>query len=425
MNSFDIFDTLIGRWYYSSHSIFEEIESNGVKGFKQNRISAEVMGGESFADIYDNYQKITGISDTEKESLKQTEFSMELARTFPIKENVAKLTPDCLIISDMYYNKEELRLILAANGITTFSDILCGRGIKAFGTVWSQVNPDLHLDDNPGVCNVARNQGITVDQYEGYYLTNNELLIMEAGFPKLAYMCRVLRLSNPKIEVTDRQVWEDQTQSNIPLLVLLSPYLHGLMSANKYSQLLFTERDCISFYDIFSAMFPDDNAKRFSTCRNLYMSPSDTFIDYIKRTYTPKSLIIDMQGTGKTCVDFFNRFLDIDPNYLVVVCCDYHQKPGISNMFTCLDGFTDKIEKMNYAPLGKLIDVTYRAIREERVESKYIDTQLEVIALAVQFIKSGFVIEKHPARSLVLHKALLRYIEGYCTISEVVNHWII
>jgi hypothetical protein len=427
MNSYDIFDTLIGRWGFYPRSIFQEIEQSGIVSFEQNRKKAECLSDGTYSGIYKQYQLLTGISDEERYRIKNLEFQLEKSRTFPIVENVRKLDSDSLIISDMYFNKRELGEILSANGIFNYREIFCGIGIKHSGIIWKTVHPDCHLDDNPHVCKVAEENGIPAEQYTNCNFTKNEQFLIDNGYFNVACLSRAVRLSNPQIGKTEERVWNDQAETNIPFLILLSNYIASFAQEKDFSSILFTERDCISLYNIFKRLFPKKKSKRFSSCRNLYNYPSEEFIKYVGTTVSPKDLVVDLQSSGKTIFKFFNKHIDFAPNFFTVVWCDLEKVNPVHYLLHQFDGWTDKIEKLNYSNVGKLTDIKEGfSVREPRLESerKYIDIQIQAMQEACYFLDSGFKVEtKTP--SLLLFEYFVKRMQEDCIISDLVNHWII
>ena len=425
--SFDIFDTLISRWYFYPRSIFKEMEMSGISNFEANRKKAEYLSDGTFSGIYKQYQLLTGVSNEERDRIKKLEFRLEKSRTFPIMENVKKLDSDSLIISDMYFNKRELGEILSANGIYSYRDIFCGMGIKASGTIWDKVHPESHLDDNSHVCKVAVEHGISVEQYAGCNFTKNESFLIDNGYFNIACLVRAIRLQNPETGENERKVWEDQAEANVPFMILFSSYLVNFIQQKGFTALLFTERDYINLFDIFHRLFPEIDAKRFSACRNLYNYPTANFIKYVGTIVSPKALIVDLQSSGRTIFNFFNKYIKFAPNFFTAVWCDLEKTHPVYYLFHMLDGYTDKIEKLNYSNVGKLLDVKDGyPIREPRIESerKFIDIQIQAVQETCCLLDSGFEVEKTSPPLAVLDY-FVKYMQSDCVVSELVDHWII
>ena len=87
MNSFDIFDTLIGRNYFYIDSIFREMEDEHdvYPNFTSLRRKAEFEAETKTLDgIYKKFIEITGVDESTAEKLKNMEINLEYSRTFPI-----------------------------------------------------------------------------------------------------------------------------------------------------------------------------------------------------------------------------------------------------------------------------------------------------------------------------------------------------
>jgi hypothetical protein len=420
MRTFDMFDTLVGRWYFYPASIFKQVEAMDNPGFYNYRLYCEHQGG-SFDEIYNNYQKVSGVSDAKRDELKAMEYKLELEQTFPIMENVRQLQPDSIIISDTYFSEDQLKDILSWCGVHPYGQVMAGTDLKRSGRVWDMVKSDMHLDDSDHVYEIATSKGVPVTRYVNGAFTESESRIQSAGFHNLACLCRMLRLINP-YEGAFAEIWHDQTQTNIPLLLLLTNYLHSMAVKKKYTRLLFTERDCVNLYKLFVTRFPNIDSRRFMTSRETYQTASEDFQGYVKAIYQPGSLIIDGHGTSKSCVMFFEKYLGFKPDRFFVVFDDREDYPAPDHIGTWNDGIYHHIEKMNYTRLGRLKDVQKgAAVREDPLVSEYIDPQIAAVRAARKFLEQGFVIEDiEPAPEIM--KYLLRSINQHLSIDKYVDH---
>lgn len=130
--SFDIFDTLLMRRVYEPHDVFfivqERAKEQGlsVPDLYRHRVQAEInliQEIPTLAQLYDEFQKLTGITDTIKERLMQIEIDAERDVIILRKEmgDIWKRTIDLgkpvYLLSDMYLPTELLEDILRENGI--------------------------------------------------------------------------------------------------------------------------------------------------------------------------------------------------------------------------------------------------------------------------------------------------------------------
>lgn len=136
--SFDIFDTLLMRRVYEPHDVFfivqERAKEQGssVPDLYKYRIQAEInliQEIPTLVELYDEFQKLTGISNDRKEQLMQIEIDVEREVIIPRKEMVdiwekaIGLGKDVYLISDMYLPTEILEDILRKNGIRGYKKL--------------------------------------------------------------------------------------------------------------------------------------------------------------------------------------------------------------------------------------------------------------------------------------------------------------
>ncbi len=131
--TFDIFDTLISRWVLRPRDIFELIDTQVSYSnflFSEKRVEAEYIAGDAtIYQIYDEFQKITGVSDEEKNRLLKLEIDTE--KKYLHKRNymcdlikiAAEKGKKVYLISDMYFTKEILEDILSSMDICGYEDI--------------------------------------------------------------------------------------------------------------------------------------------------------------------------------------------------------------------------------------------------------------------------------------------------------------
>lgn len=149
--SFDIFDTLLMRKVLFPADVFELVEKNIEReiafptSFPKERMLAEyqLLSGPypNFDMIYDNLQKNTGISDLEKEYLKELEYSIEKKVLIKRKKMVEMYqyalakNKKVYLVSDMYLAKERMEKILTSYEITGYEDLIIS---CEYGTTKSQ-----------------------------------------------------------------------------------------------------------------------------------------------------------------------------------------------------------------------------------------------------------------------------------------------
>jgi len=162
--SFDIFDTLIMRKVLYPDDVFEIIGSR-INNKEFTALRREAMAKVSNAniyEIYDEYQKMTNISDDEKNRLIELEIGIEKSILIPrtkmveILNYAVGLGKKVYLISDMYFTKEILEEILNDLGVKGYSDIfvscdykkLKSQGLYKVYKDSVQAPSYLHIGDN-------------------------------------------------------------------------------------------------------------------------------------------------------------------------------------------------------------------------------------------------------------------------------------
>jgi hypothetical protein len=458
--SWDCFDTIIGRNFYTPVSIFQII-SNKINDptFIDKRIKAERLSR------YKTYQDIYKYLPEYDPSI---ELDIEKKYSFPILENFNRVQDGDIIISDMYFSPEEIKDLLNYHNFNKDVKILSTYGGKHSGRVWdwlksSKIKIKYHFGDNiHSDVKMARHHGFQSIFFGGHSFTEEEGFLEINGQAHLASLMRKCRLSNPYhmprslfyhslgsfqhiaghnwIEEINGQIypytmhknfedhfllmskkhrniliqlyfngdsfiardgktfiplykgvwedypinyqstiqkliWGDQSQYNIPLLILIALNL----PSNK--ELIFSQRDCLYLQQVYNKLL-NKNSLMLEVSRAGYLKPfNNEYIQYVLSNVKNK-LIIDSHGSGYSANSFFsNQNQDFDLHHVFKHYLDIKKKqrlgspPDIeigSNM-ECLSlgGRTwfcpgRSFEKFNIHNTGRLIDwKNNQAIRSE------------------------------------------------------------
>ena len=127
VNSFDLFDTLIGRKVNNQLEIFKSCEVlNNLLNFSTVRFDAENKAKEN--NIYYNLLQIYKyIQENYKLSYSQTikcmniELNVEYDNVYPIYLNINKLNNESIIIAETYYTAEQIKKLLSKFNIIDVS----------------------------------------------------------------------------------------------------------------------------------------------------------------------------------------------------------------------------------------------------------------------------------------------------------------
>lgn len=369
--SYDLFDTLIYRICKEPFHVFDRMgQLLNDPSFREKRMTAEKRASQrvgvpnlKFHDIYVDYvQKYGG----DLEQLKQLEFGLECEFCYPNMNLCKNLKNGDIIVSDMYFSEEELRELLCwvekkNNACFPLSKlpIYVSYAGKAHGYIWKTIGQDvrLHLGDNPhsDVVQPPRFRSIETK----HYLFASDFTPLEEMMNTknrgVALMMRHVRLSNPYPENCELyQVFHEQSQINIPLNLLVSLFL-GKVSGNTG----FIMRDgffCKTYYDI---LFPEKQAVAVQGTRQAFLQES--MIDYFRDVFGKVDLLFDMQSSGRTLDEFFQKH----PALKTPLYCFQSNNPNTPNdiitkvFIQPVVGLKKTIgwysECMNVAPFGSFV----------------------------------------------------------------------
>lgn len=371
VRSFDLFDTLLGRVHCFSNSNFELVEKQfPFPGFTFYRMAAESKSDHTLPDIYRHLQQILDISGAESKALMEFEFETELNHIFPILENLNLVQDGDLIITDTYYSQAQIERILSKIGLKKKVRIYASPFGKSSGGIWDIVKKKhkiaCHLGDSlHSDVEMAEIRKIKTAHYLNSQPTPVERALMDIGQVSLACLMRTLRLQNPYVPRSPEYLlWNEQSQLNVPLLIHASLYLDDFCKKKKKKRVLFTARDGCLWIQLFQKLFPEYESIYFHTSRFAYKFPTTTFIEYVRGIYSDESVIVDSNGRGDTCKDFFQEHLHICPLYLSIVNSSKRNHTILRKKVACAG-----IEKLNYDTVGALFDV--RDGKPVRAEPEY------------------------------------------------------
>lgn len=212
MNSWDCFDTLIGRSFMTPVSIFNIVgEKIKDPSFVQKRITAEKLSKyKTYEDIYKNLPSY----DPEIETQTEKEYS------FPILENWNAVKDGDCIISDMYLSKKQIYELLEYHNLNKNVDIIVSYSGKHSGESWNKLKSrfpkvEKHYGDNiRSDVIVARQNHINSVFYSGSSFTPDEKIVSSYDH-QLACLMRRVRLSNPFPRTHSKYIHNNGSIQNI------------------------------------------------------------------------------------------------------------------------------------------------------------------------------------------------------------------
>jgi hypothetical protein len=366
MNSWDCFDTLVTRKYIEPITIFEEVGRRlNDSTFVKKRIKAEKKSDRTLLGIYKN---LPGIDPS-------IECDIEIEHCFPITKNINKVNDGDYIVSDMYLPPDIINKILKKCGLNKKVHLVVTPDGKRKGYIWKELPKiDFHFGDNEhSDIKSARDFGISSIHVTDSFMTSNEKMIYETDKNLAAFM-RFVRLQCPFKTDHEINLWNDQTNHNIPLLILAS------LELPKDRKICFTYRDCVYWHRIYESLFPN-NSTFLDASRRWYYNPTPEYRKYVYDT-VKDHMIVDLKGSGGSPNAFFqgkNKVTYIIGTGTVLPC----------DSMTGVGKWMDTIERLNVSNLGSIEDFKDNSVVRKLSEHDpiIVNVQSTAIDFACKHIK--------------------------------------
>ena len=224
-------------------------------------------------------------------------------RHFPIAENIAKVQPDDIIVSDYYDREKAERIVREVCGLS--NQLYVSEDGKSTGSIWSTipVKPEHHTGDHP-ITDIlsAQRAGISATQTTIASQTSAE----RAFSKEISAVLREARLSTWNPDVTLRGLQLHQIERNFPFLLKVAFELDKV--AKNFTRLLLCSRDCYLLTLLMKTLFPQRDIRYFYNSRLTRYRPTARYRTYAKSEIQDKTLIVDMCGTGNSLKFFCEKF---------------------------------------------------------------------------------------------------------------------
>jgi len=336
-NSWDIFDTIIGRKCGTPARLWSLLGAQvGINGFAELRRSAEAAvqaGGRDYSihDIYRQLAKHNGFSNKQADEFCRLELALECEQAFPIAQYARRVKPGDIAVSDMYLSAAQIRTILDAAGIEKDVTIYVTCHGKTQGTVWRDVKSKhsiaCHTGDNQRA-DVAtpRRLGIRtelaatgLDAHEQAYARHSE---------SLAWWVRYRRLSDLR-SGTAGTLDQLQIQFNMPMLLSWCHELREFVAAKQAAKVLFLARDGCLAKRLWDTLYPEVPSEYLYSSRECLRNGTESYVAYANRRVTSDSVVTDL-AASLVSLSFLLPKLAVQPHVFVL----FHiPKDGISFPF--------------------------------------------------------------------------------------------
>lgn len=351
-NSFDIFDTIIGRLSFSGTNIFKMIEKKyHIENFATIRQKCETKG---IDNIYNRIKKSYPDLSIDWEIIKKYELELEYDLSFPINKYLEMVRPNDILVSDMYLEESDIRKILLKHKLLE-NKLYVEPAHKSSGQFW-ELHPEAkkiitHYGDNShSDYKMAKKFGVN-----GFHITGLDFLDSEIKISlvseQLSWIIRAVRLTNQNGNFMNKIFCEIV----LPLGILICLYLNIICKNNNINHIIFVSRDGYWFKYIYNILFPQFPTTYFYLSRKMVETNSyGKTIDDIKNI-EGKKLIFDLFGTGKTLTDFISKSgLE---NIVSFMCFNHHKSKmmSIQNLAFRYMQYIDYVESLFSAPHPSVI----------------------------------------------------------------------
>jgi hypothetical protein len=233
----------------------------------------------------------------------------ETDNVFPIMENVARVQPEDILVSDFYDADLLRRLIPEITGLQ--NRLFITPDGKRTGQIWRSLR-HLGLLEHTGddwICDVSSPQryGIAARHCHLAQFTAAEEEINSFGLSGLARSMREARLIQRPLE--HHPFDTVQTQVNFPLLFVAAIILHRLNPMRDTGRLLMSSRDCFLWLraqelvrDLHGANY---ELVYFLTSRIARAFPSVEYLRYVNKNLP--AAVVDIGGTGWSLARLIER----------------------------------------------------------------------------------------------------------------------
>jgi hypothetical protein len=376
MNSFDVFDTLVGRRTVNNDAILTQLgmEKNIMWNFLSKRKAADT-GSRSLKQIYEALANEGVIEPKDIDWFVQREIDLEISLAFPITRNIKRVKDGDVLVSDMYLPAYGIMAIVRACGLDKQVTLYQSNGDKANGSVWKKFHPDLHLGDNiHSDVNMPRAEGINAEHFVNPHIELTS---------SLSLLTREIKLRN----VHTSELATLSADFNVPFLLLLSEYLHKNFG---HRNIVFLGRDCYLLHKIYTAYYETAYYVPFS--RKLAYNDNKKAIHYLETHSPPNALYFDLSSTGATW-EHLAKVKELD--ILVAYLSDqYHytkEKPVLPERFDYI------LKNSEHGQTNEMLELMNTANHGSIESVELFDDRLMVAKFAENEIPSGSLDELHSA----------------------------
>lgn len=398
IQSFDLFDTLVARRCNEPVNIFRNVETkSGVKGFaaKRHQVEITMFGRQNYgiAEIYQLMINEQFLTLPQAEVLRIMELEEEWDNLFPIKEMVARVRPDDIIISDMYLPEFYVKRILVEKCGLHNKLYLSNYG-KHHRTIWPGLKEQYKIRNHYGDNIHADIQGAGEAGIAPFYVpiskyNKAEDIFRRGGLEPYARAIREVRLETFHPDPMIMNALKAQVTVNLPMMILGAFWVKQCADRFGADKILAAARDCNLFHELLSSphfvRYGIPPVEYTQISRTVCYDDSITYEAFFRRKLGNRTLLVDMVGSGRSFIKLIDRFGLQDR----VLPCLLVADETVSNLAHPLEALVTRdfykyriyVESMNAALDGSTVGAAWddRGLRVLTQPNEYSDTMREII----------------------------------------------
>lgn len=317
VDSWDVFDTLVGRFHILPESVFDLMApKTGLPGFKAARLQAQrdldaIGKPYDLREIYRQFCRSTGAdARTTAPALFALEVATELEQLIPVRAQISQVARGDLIVSDMYMPEDVITDILQrVCGLrqNRYPPVVGNWG-KSTGTVWTAILQHYivrrhHGDNLHADIAVPQRFRLSTQHVTDTGVTPWENTLLQAGMKEVALALREVRLRC--MPASPGAFEHAVTGEFLAMLLLYALFLRLHAEEHDIRHYLFAAREGVHLSAVFRALMPGFDSETIDFNRRLLASGCAD--SWFRSRITPHSAIVDVVGTGRSVGQFCTR----------------------------------------------------------------------------------------------------------------------
>lgn len=317
VNSWDLFDTLVGRFQIVPDSIFDLMaRKTGMPGFKAARAQAQrdldaIGKPYDLREVYRRFCESTGADrHSTAPALFALEVATELEQLIPVRAQLSQVSRGDLIISDTYLPDDVVVDILQrVGGLQQNSHPpVVGNWGKHSGTIWPLVQEHFivrrhHGDNRHADLAMPQRYGIAAKHVTDTGVTPWENTLLRAGMQEAALALREVRLR--RLPARAGAFEYAVVGEFLAMLLLFALYLRNHAHERGIGHYLFAAREGVHLSAVFRALMPGFHSETIDFNRRLLHSGDADA--WFRSRLTPHSAVADIVSSGRSLARFCAR----------------------------------------------------------------------------------------------------------------------